>query len=54
MRTDKATDFKPLPYRWIVERSFARLDDFRRLSKDYERKVVCSENMIYLGLMDKK
>ncbi|MEG2647695.1 MAG: transposase, partial [Mucinivorans sp.] len=38
-------NFKPLPKRWVVERSFAWLDDFRRLAKDYERKVVCSENM---------
>ncbi|MEG0692685.1 MAG: transposase [Oscillospiraceae bacterium] len=45
LRTDKSTAFKPLPKRWVVERSFAWLDDFRRLSKDYERKVVCSENM---------
>lgn len=51
LRTDKSTDFKPLPKRWVVERSFAWLDDFRRLAKDYERKVICSENMIYLAFI---
>ena len=51
LRTDKSTAFKPLPKRWVVERSFAWLDDFRRLAKDYERKVVCSENMIYLAFI---
>ena len=28
-----------LPKRWIVERSFAWLNNFRRLSKDYERSI---------------
>lgn len=51
LRTDKSTAFKPLPKRWVVERSFAWLDDFRRLAKDYERKVICSENMIYLAFI---
>lgn len=51
LRTDKATHFKPLPKRWVVERSFAWLDDFGRLSKDYERRVTCSESMIYLAFI---
>ncbi len=40
MRSDKNTEFKPLPKRWIVERSFAWLGNFRRLTKDYERKTA--------------
>lgn len=51
LRIDKATNFKPLPKRWVVERSFAWFDDFRRLAKDYERKVVYSQNMIYLAFI---
>ncbi len=51
LRTDKSTAFKPLPKRWVVERSFAWLDDFRRLAKDYEQKVTCSENMVYLAFI---
>ena len=29
--------FVPLPRKWVVERSFAWLARFRRLSRDYER-----------------
>ena len=35
--------------RWIVERTFAWLGNFRRLSKDYEVKTSHSEAMIYLA-----
>ena len=41
--------FKILPRRWVVERSFAWLGKYRRLSKDYEAAVQHSESMIYLG-----
>ena len=51
LRTDKSVGFKPLPKRWIVERSFAWLEDFRRLAKDYERTVRASQNMIYLAFI---
>ena len=36
LRTDKSEGFKPLPKRWVVERTFAWLENFRRLAKDYE------------------
>jgi putative transposase len=49
--SDKSTDFKPLPKRWVVERSFAWMGDFRRLAKDYERTVASSETMIYLAFI---
>jgi putative transposase len=39
--------FEVLPKRWIVERFFAWLNNYRRLSKDYERTVTSSEGMIY-------
>ncbi len=51
LRSDKSTGFKPLPKRWVVERSFAWLGDFRRLAKDYERTVTASENMIYIAFI---
>lgn len=42
--------FHVLPKRWIVERTFARLGHYRRLSKDYERLPVISETFIYTAL----
>jgi len=37
------------PRRWVVERTFAWLGKYRRLSKDYERCTLSSEGMIYLA-----
>lgn len=44
-----AKGFVPLKIRWVVERTFGWMNFFRRLSKDYERKVENSESMIYLA-----
>jgi len=41
--------FEVLPMRWVVERTFAWLGNFRRLSKDYEMKTEHSEAMIYIA-----
>lgn len=38
-----------LAKRWIVERTFAWLNHFRRLSKDYEIVVVAAENMVMIA-----
>ncbi len=35
--------------RWVVERAFAWLGRFRRLSKDYERVLLHSAGFIYLA-----
>jgi putative transposase len=51
LRADKATTFKPLPKRWVVERSFSWLENFRRLSKDYEYKISASTAMIHLAFI---
>jgi transposase len=51
LRSDKATEFTPLPKRWVVERSFAWLGDFRRLAKDYERTIESSQTMVYLAFI---
>ena len=51
LRSDKSTEFKPLPKRWIVERSFAWIGDFRRLAKDFERTCCTAQNMIYLAFI---
>jgi putative transposase len=41
--------FKVQPKRWVIERTFAWLGNYRRLSKDYERLLPNSEAMIYLA-----
>jgi putative transposase len=41
--------FSVLPRRWVVERTFAWLGNYRRLSKDYEECTSSSEGMIYLA-----
>lgn len=48
-RDPKTKGFVVLPRRWVVERTFAWLGRFRRLSKDYERDQASSEGMIYLA-----
>ncbi len=43
--------FAVLPKRWIVERSFAWLDKYRRLWKNCERKLQNSFQMISLAFI---
>lgn len=40
-----------LPKRWVVERTFAWLNNFRRLSKDFEILTATSENFIRLAML---
>lgn len=49
-RPDGSTGFVLLARRWVVERTFAWLGRFRRLSKDYEYRVESSEGLIYLAM----
>ena len=42
--------FAVVPRRWVVERTFAWLGRFRRLSKDYEFLPATSEALIYLAM----
>jgi putative transposase len=41
--------FIPLKSRWTVERTFAWLGRYRRLSRDYEHTVLSSETMIMIA-----
>jgi putative transposase len=43
--------FEVLPWRWIVERTFAWLGRYRRLSKDYEGSTESSESWIYVAMI---
>jgi putative transposase len=47
---DKPQSFQVQPHRWVVERTFAWLGKYRRLSKDYEYLTESSEAMIYLAM----
>jgi len=46
-RPPGSTGFAVLPRRWVVERSFAWLGRYRRLSKEYEALTATSEGMIW-------
>ncbi len=45
-----ATSIKKVsPKRWVIERTFSWLENFRRLSKDFEYLMESSQAMIYLA-----
>lgn len=43
--------FKLIPKRWVVERSFAWLEKYRRLWKNCERKLTSSRAMVQLAFI---
>ena len=43
--------FTLLPRRWVVERTFAWLGNFRRLSKDYEELAEVSESWVRTAMI---
>lgn len=51
LRSDDVKGFVVVPQRWIVKRTFAWLNNHRRLSKDYERFTKTSETMIQIAMM---
>lgn len=50
-RSDIVKGFVVLPKRWIVERTFSWLGNYRRLSKDYEYHPKKSETLIYIAMI---
>jgi putative transposase len=50
-RPEGIKGFLLLPKRWVVERTFAWLGRYRRLSKDYEYLTQTSETMIRVAMI---
>jgi len=50
-RNDEIKGFHVLPRRWVVERTFAWIGRYRRLSKDYESLAQTSETLIYAAMV---
>lgn len=48
-RPDGSKGFEPLPVRWVVERTFAWLGRYRRLSKDYEHLPASAATVVRLA-----
>ena len=40
-----------LPRRWVVERTLSRIDQQRRMSKDYERLCASGEALVYAAMI---
>jgi putative transposase len=51
LRSDNVKGFVVLPKRWIVEKTFAWLNNHRRLSKDFERYPKTSKTMIQIAMI---
>jgi transposase len=49
-RRDGAKDFEVLPRRWVVERTFGWMIRWRRLVRDYERRIDVSKTMILVAM----
>ena len=50
-RNDDVRGFVVLPRRWVVERTFGWMSQYRRLSKDYEFQTQTSEAMIHVAMI---
>ena len=51
LRKDESSSFSVIPTRWVVERTFAWLENSRRLSKDFEFHTSTSQAMVQLAMI---
>ena len=49
-RSDAAKSLTVLPRRWVVECTFGWMSPWRRLVRDYEESIDCSEAMLHVAL----
>ena len=49
-RRDGQKGFEVLPRRWVVERTFGWMIRWRRLVRDYERRIDVSTAMIHVAM----
>ena len=49
-RIDGQKGFHVLPRRWVVERTFGWMTRWRRLVRDYEKRIDVSKAMIHVAL----
>ena len=49
-RSDKQSGFEVIPRRWVVERTFGWMIRWRRLVRDYEKRLDVSEAMIHVAM----
>ncbi|WP_353270500.1 transposase [Wolbachia endosymbiont (group A) of Myopa testacea] len=50
-KASDAVGFQVIPKQWIVERTFAWLSNFRRMSKDYEHSPLTSKINIFFDMI---
>ena len=47
----KGQGFKPIKKRWVVERTFAWLENFRRLTRNYEESLNSARQMLLIAAL---
>ena len=47
--TKEENEWEKLPWRWVVERTFAWMNTFRRLAKDFEITISSQETMVIIS-----
>jgi transposase len=49
-KSRRAQGFEVLPRRWVVERTFGSMIRWRRLVRDYQRRIDFSKAMILVAM----